>query len=60
MKTAILNEEDQKIIEELAGKFGVSEYDARIDELDKLYCTDRITEEEYVELCSLKVYWSKA
>lgn len=33
---------------------------ARIDELEELYCNDRITEEKYVELCSLKVYWSKA
>ena len=31
-----------------------------IDELDELYCNDRITEEEYAKLCSLKAYWSKA
>ena len=72
MKTAILNEEDQKIVEELAGKFGVSEYDViheslmlyykivKIDELEDLYDEDRITDEEYFELCSLHAYWSKA
>ena len=33
---------------------------ARIDELDELYDSDRITDEEYSELCSLMAYWSKA
>ena len=33
---------------------------ARIDELEDLYDEDRITDEEYFELCSLKGYWSKA
>ena len=33
---------------------------ARIDELDKLYDEDRITDEEYFELCSLHAYWSRA
>ena len=33
---------------------------ARIDELDELYDSDRITDEEYFELCSLEGYWSKA
>lgn len=33
---------------------------ARIDELDELYYSDRITDEESFELCSLKAYWSKA
>lgn len=33
---------------------------ARIDELDELYDEDRITDEEYFELCSLNAYWSKA
>ena len=33
---------------------------ARIDELEDLYDEDRITDEEYFELCSLQAYWSKA
>ena len=33
---------------------------ARIDELDELYDSDRITDEEYSELCSLMAYWGKA
>ena len=33
---------------------------ARIDELEDLYDEDRITDEEYFELCSLNAYWSKA
>ena len=33
---------------------------ARIDELEDLYDEDRITDEEYFELCSLHAYWSKA
>ena len=33
---------------------------ARIDELDVLYCEDRITDEEFFELCSLEGYWSRA
>ena len=33
---------------------------ARIDELEDLYDEDRITDEEYFELCSLDAYWSKA
>ena len=33
---------------------------ARIDELNELYDSDRITDEEYFELCSLMAYWSKA
>ena len=33
---------------------------ARIDELDELYDSDRITDEEYSELCRLMAYWSKA
>ena len=33
---------------------------ARIDELDDLDDEDRITDEEYFELCSLRAYWSKA
>ena len=33
---------------------------ARIDELDDLDDEDRITDEEFFELCSLKAHWSKA
>ena len=33
---------------------------ARIDELDELYDSDRITDEESFELFSLDAYWSKA
>ena len=33
---------------------------ARIDELNDLDDEDRITDEEYFELCSLNAYWSKA
>lgn len=33
---------------------------ARIDELNDLDDEDRITDEEYFELCSLDSYWSKA
>ena len=33
---------------------------ARIDELNDLDDEDRITDEEYFELCSLQAYWSKA
>ena len=33
---------------------------ARIDELDELYDEDRITDEEYFELYSLKSYWYRA
>ena len=32
---------------------------ARIDELEDLYDEDRITDEEYFELCSLEGYWSR-
>lgn len=32
---------------------------ARIDELEKRDCEDRITDEEYFELYSLKAYWRK-
>ena len=33
---------------------------ARIDELNDLDDEDRITDEEYFELCSLEGYWSRA
>ena len=33
---------------------------ARIDELDELYDSDRITDEECFELFSLNAYWSRA
>ena len=33
---------------------------ARIDELNELYDSDRITDEESFELFSLDAYWSKA
>ena len=33
---------------------------ARIDELEELRDEDRITDEEYSELCSLTDHWSKA
>ena len=33
---------------------------ARIDELDDVYCEDSLSDEEFFELNSLKAYWSKA
>lgn len=33
---------------------------ARIDELNELYCEDQLSDEEFSELCSLEGYWSKA
>ena len=33
---------------------------ARIDELNELYCNDRITDEEYSELSSLQTHWRNA
>ena len=33
---------------------------ARIDELNELYCSDRITDEEYSELSSLQTHWCNA
>lgn len=50
MKTAILNEEDQKIVEELAGKFGVSEYDI-IHESIMLYY--KIVKMRYSDRCKV-------
>lgn len=33
---------------------------ARIDELNELYCEDQLSDIEFFELCSLEGYWSKA
>lgn len=50
MKTAILNEEDQKIVEELAVKFGVGEYDI-IHESIMLYY--KIVKIKYSDRCKV-------
>lgn len=50
MRTVILDEEDQKIVEQLAGKFGVSEYDI-IHESVMLYY--KIVKMKYSDRCKV-------